>query len=203
MRSVELPQGHLAFAEGLPPVPLQLMGTLLEQVPWEQPTYNFGGVTVPQPRLSCWMGDPEAVYRYSGRTYAPQPWHPAVEQLRQVMSGVADDLLPGGFNGCLLNYYRDNHDSISFHSDDEPELGRQPVVVTLSLGAQRVMQLRHKYREHPAVRLPLPDNSVLLMWGRTQQLWKHGIPKQKRLCGQRLSLTFRRIYTKEELRVGA
>jgi len=98
------------------------------------------------------------------------------------------------FNSVLLNYYRDNRDSMGFHSDDEPELGARPVIASLSLGEERTFILKHKANKFAKpVRLRLASGSLLLMKGETQRYWKHGIAKETRRCGPRVNLTFRRI----------
>ncbi len=94
----------------------------------------------------------------------------------------------------LLNYYRDHNDSMGMHADDERELGVRPVIASLSLGATRELRLKHRHdRDRPAVRLPLPSGSLLLMRGDTQRNWKHGIARQRAACGPRINLTFRKI----------
>jgi alkylated DNA repair dioxygenase AlkB len=98
------------------------------------------------------------------------------------------------FNSVLLNYYRDQRDSMGFHSDDEPELGRNPVIASLSPGEQRTFVMKHKTRKDVAtIRQSLESGSLLLMKGETQHYWRHGIDKQSRRCGPRVNLTFRRI----------
>ena len=98
------------------------------------------------------------------------------------------------FNSVLLNFYRHHRDSIGLHSDDEPELGRQPIIASLSLGEERTFVLKHKTRKDlKSVRLKLASGSLLLMKGETQRYWKHGIEKEKHPCGPRINLTFRRI----------
>ena len=98
------------------------------------------------------------------------------------------------FNSVLLNYYRDHRDSMGLHSDDEPELGRRPIIASVSLGEERTFILKHKTRKDlKSVRLKLASASLLLMKGETQHCWKHGIEKQQRRCGPRVNLTFRRI----------
>src|SRR4029453_18711713 len=100
------------------------------------------------------------------------------------------------FNSVLVNYYRDHHDSMGLHSDDEPELGRWPIIASLSLGEERTFILRHKTRRDlKDFRLRLASGSLVLMKGGTQHCWKHGIEKEKRSCGPRINLTFRRICT--------
>ena len=100
------------------------------------------------------------------------------------------------FNSVLLNYYRDNRDSMGFHSDDEPELGERPVIASVSLGEERTLVLKHQLNKlAKPVRLRLASGSVLLMKGETQRYWKHGVAKKTRACGPRINLTFRRILT--------
>jgi alkylated DNA repair dioxygenase AlkB len=98
------------------------------------------------------------------------------------------------FNSVLLNYYRDQRDSMGFHSDDEPELGDRPVIASLSLGEERTFVFKHrKVKTLKPVRLKLASGSLLLMKGETQSYWKHGIDKESRRCGPRVNLTFRSI----------
>jgi alkylated DNA repair dioxygenase AlkB len=83
---------------------------------------------------------------------------------------------------------------MGFHSDDEPELGDQPVIASLSVGEERTFILKHKRKKAlPPVRLRLASGSLLLMRGETQRHWKHGINKERVSCGPRVNLTFRRI----------
>ncbi len=103
---------------------------------------------------------------------------------------------PGSsFNSVLLNYYRDGRDSMGLHADDEPELGPEPVIASLSLGATRNLYFRHRRcKELATVNVPLPSRSLLVMRGETQRNWKHGIRKVARPCGPRVNLTFRHIF---------
>jgi alkylated DNA repair dioxygenase AlkB len=111
-------------------------------------------------------------------------------QLKGAVQGIARV----EFNSVLLNYYRNERDSMGSHSNDEPELGKNPVIASLSLGDERVFVFKHKTRKDLApVRLPLASGSLLLMRGETQHYWKHGIEKQTQPCGPRVNLTFRRI----------
>ncbi len=169
-----------------------LLAELVRDTPWQQETITLYGKTHLQPRLVAWYGDEGASYRYSGKTYQPRPWTTRLLALRDRMQELAD----APFNSVLLNYYRDHRDSMGLHADDEPELGEQPVIASLSLGAERVLYFRHKQRRDvPGLNLPLPDGSVLLMRGDTQANWKHGMRKLTRPCGPRINLTFRWIHT--------
>ena len=170
--------------------PDELLESLLEETPWRQESITLYGKTHLQPRLLAWYGEPDAVYRYSGKTYQPLPWTEQLDDLRRRM----EDLAEAPFNSVLLNYYRDGRDSMGLHADDEPELGPEPVIASLSLGEERALYFRHKRdKKARGLDVVLPHGSVLMMRGLTQANWKHGIRKLRRPCGPRLNLTFRLI----------
>lgn len=176
--------GWLAPAEAA-----ALMAHLLAGVEWEVHRIRLFGRMVDSPRLSCWIGDPEASYRYSGTRFAPHPWPPALLPLRERLAaelGVA-------FNSVLANRYRDGRDAMGWHSDDERELGPRPLIASLSLGATRRFVLRH--RQQPALRqaLELSAGGLLLMGGETQRLYRHALPRTAKPVGERINLTFRSI----------
>lgn len=166
----------------------EILEELIRGTPWRAKSVKIWGKTVPQPRLVAWYGS--EIYSYSGITMKPEAWTDTLMEIRtRVEEAVLDT-----FNSVLLNYYRDRRDSMGLHSDDEPELGRSPVIASLSLGEQRNLIFKHKTRkELGTVKLPLPSGSLLLMKGLTQRHWKHGIPKETRICGPRVNLTFRKI----------
>lgn len=173
---------------GLPPE--ELFAALARDIPWRQETITLFGKTHLQPRLLAWFGDTHAQYRYSGKTYQPEVWNELLTQLRERIEVLAG----APFNSVLLNYYRNERDSMGLHADDEPELGLQPVIASLSLGEERVLYFRHKRdRSVPGLDVTLPTGSVLVMRGATQDNWKHGIRKLSRSCGPRINLTFRLI----------
>ncbi len=168
----------------------ELLQELIDDTAWRQEEVTIYGKKHRQPRLSAWYGDKDTVYSYSGITLAPRPWTPTLLYLKSCIESFADH----SFNSVLLNYYRDQHDSMGMHSDDESELGRQPVIASLSLGEERTFLLRHKYRKDlNSIKLPLPSGSLLLMKGNTQSYWRHGIVKENYPCGPRVNLTFRTI----------
>jgi alkylated DNA repair dioxygenase AlkB len=144
----------------------------------------------PLPRLTAWYGDPGARYHYSGIVNEPRPWTSFLNTLRervQTCTGHA-------FNSVLLNLYRSGADSLSWHQDNEPELGERPVIASLSVGQVRVFQLRHTWRrEVDRLDIALAHGSLLLMQGGTQAQWQHRLPKTKRPVGARINLTFRHI----------
>lgn len=161
---------------------------LVEETPWEHRHIVLFGREVLQPRLACWYGD--HAYSYSGIRLEPRAWTDRLRVLRDrcsVDSGVE-------FNSCLVNLYRDGRDSMGWHADDEPELGREPVIASVSLGDSRVFRMRHK-ESKTVVELALEHGSLLIMSGLMQQCWVHEIPKTKKPVGQRINLTFRTIIT--------
>ena len=172
------------------PDPDRCLRALIDETPWRQDTVTLWGKEHLQPRLTAWYGDPGRKYRYSGIEMSPLPWTSLLSTLKIQVEGLCGVR----FNSVLLNYYRDQRDSMGLHSDDEPELGRNPVIASLSLGEQRVLTFKHRRdKGHAAVKLPLPNGSLLLMQGKTQHNWKHGINKLTRDCGPRINLTFRTI----------
>ena len=163
---------------------------LREEIPWERHRLKMFGRTIDAPRLSCWVGDAETVYTYSRTRFVPHPWTPALAELRRDVETACD----ARFNSVLCNLYRDGNDAMGWHSDNEPELGREPVIASLSFGATRRFRLRH--RTDPSLRLDidLPSGSLLLMRGPTQQNYRHDLPRTKRAVGERINLTFRLIH---------
>ena len=97
------------------------------------------------------------------------------------------------FTSCLANLYRDGNDSNGWHADNEKELGEDPVIASLSFGAERVFQLKHKFNKTLKTHLTLQHGSLLLMQGKTQTNWLHQVPKTKKRIGNRINLTFRII----------
>ena len=170
---------------------VELLNALLETTPWQQDTLRIAGREIAVPRLQCWMGDPDSRYGYSGIQLEPVAWSDAVLRVRRQihqLSGVE-------FNSVLLNYYRNGQDSVAWHADDEAELGPNPVIASVSFGAERALQLRHKTRQDlPRYKLLLRDGSLLLMGNTLQDKWMHQIPKIKGLIDPRVNLTFRTIY---------
>lgn len=168
----------------------KILGRLIADVPWRREKIVVWGKTYLQPRLIAWYGDLGCSYTYSGITLTPLPWDPLLLDLKDLVESVSGSI----FNSVLLNYYRDQRDSMGLHSDDEPELGARPILASLSLGQERTLTLKHKVKKDASpVKIRLASGSLLLMKGDTQRFWKHGIEKERRPFGPRVNLTFRRI----------
>lgn len=186
--AIDIADGELAFLEQLPfgLSNAELMACLVRDTAWRAETVTVCGKSHLQPRLTAWIGD--APYRYSGMTLAPTPWPPLLAALRDAVQAAT----ACRFNSVLLNYYRDERDSMGMHSDDEPELGPQPAIASLTYGAARTFILKHK-TSGDTRKLRLGDGNLLLMKGDTQANWRHGINKEVRPTSPRLNLTFRYI----------
>lgn len=186
---------HLWHDIPLPDSLSVLFEGLLAQTPWQEEDIVVFGKRYKQPRLLAWYGDPGTAYTYSGVLHIPQPWTPLLTQLRKQVEATVGHQ----FNSVLLNLYRDHRDSMGLHADDEPELGAEPVIASLSFGQSRTFIFKHKRDKSLArVKVPLPAGSLLLMRGQTQQNWKHGIDKERQPCGPRINLTFRTIHQREK-----
>jgi len=187
-----LPDGDLTYVPGFfsDPVSDRLLSNLSATVRWTQPRITIFGKQVGSPRLAAWYGDRESVYCYSGLANQPLPWFSELLEIRHRVQQYTDLT----FDGVLLNFYRTGQDSMGWHSDDEQELGENPVIASVSLGASRRFLLRHRSSNHlPVHEVTLEHGSLLLMRGPTQKNWRHCVPKMRNQDSPRLNLTFRRI----------
>jgi alkylated DNA repair dioxygenase AlkB len=190
-----LPGAELAIIEGwlAPSEADALLADLLSSIPWEVHRIRMFGREVASPRLSCWIGDPGASYVYSRTRFEPHPWPGALVALRTRVEQACG----ARFNSVLANLYRNGHDAMGWHSDDEPELGARPVIASLSLGAERRFMFRPRRRDdggdRAASELRLAHGSLLRMAGDTQQLYQHALPRTTRVTMPRINLTFRHI----------
>jgi alkylated DNA repair dioxygenase AlkB len=162
---------------------------LRREVDFEQRILLVYGKRHPEPRLTAWYGDEGAQYSYSGTTRHPKPWTPLLREIKQAV----EDAAGVSYNSLLLNQYRDGKDSVSWHSDDEESLGRNPSIASVSFGAVRSFQLRHRQNKQLRHHIDLAHGSLLVMSGPTQHYWHHQVPKISRAVGPRINLTFRLI----------
>lgn len=188
---IALPQADLTYWPRWADAALaeRWLSTLVNETPWTQPQIRLYGRQWAVPRLVAWYGDAEARYRYSGLVHEPLPWTPLLGEIRErVQADVGTQL-----NGVLLNLYRDGQDAMGWHSDDEPELGREPLVVSLNLGATRRFDFRRKGSSRIEYSLALENGSLLVMRGPTQHYWQHQIARTRKVTEPRLNLTFRQL----------
>jgi alkylated DNA repair dioxygenase AlkB len=164
---------------------------LYDETIWQHEEVVVWGKRHFQPRLTAWYGDPGKSYAYSGTVMHPLPWTNLLLELKRKL----EECTEARFNSVLLNLYRDHSDRMGFHSDNERELGPEPTIASLTYGATRTLLLKHKKKtELPLKTVRLFNGSVLLMKGKTQQNWKHGINSESMPCGPRINLTFRNIF---------
>lgn len=157
---------------------------------WQAHALRLFGRTVLAPRRCAWHGDAGARYAYSGLALEPAPWTPTLAALRDALHGTVG----ARFDSVLANLYRDGHDRMGWHADDEAALGPAPVIASVSLGATRRFVLRHRTRrELPVSALALEHGSLLVMAGATQRCWKHALPAAARVVQSRINLTFRTV----------
>lgn len=171
---------------------------LLSELPWQSDRVTLFGKTHITTRQIVWIGDSETegslAYSYSGHSRAITPWHHSVFHVKRLVEHkLAEIGVEVCFNSCLLNYYPTGADGMGYHADDEPELGSQPIIASLSLGATRKFVLKHKKAQHK-VELHLESGQLIVMRGDTQQYWKHTVTKTKSVQQGRISLTFRTLY---------
>jgi alkylated DNA repair dioxygenase AlkB len=159
-------------------------------VAWEQKQVFVYGKWHLTPRLTAWQAAPGIRYRYSGQTHEAAPMAPAIRALADQLA--ADFEVP--FNSVLLNWYRSGQDAMGWHADDEPELGPEPVIASVSLGATRRFVLKHKTDKRQKAHFDLTHGSLLLMKGRLQHDWLHALPRTAKVSTGRINLTFRQVF---------
>jgi alkylated DNA repair dioxygenase AlkB len=166
-----------------------LFEQLKNEIPWQQDDITVFGKTYPQPRLTALFGNEGKPYAYSNIVMQPNTWTPLLVFIKEEVEQVSGEK----FTTVLLNYYRDGKDSNGWHADNEKELGRNPVIASVSFGAERAFHLQHNTIKEQKLKITLEHGSLLLMKGTTQHFWKHQIPKTAKEIGPRINLTFRFI----------
>ncbi|WP_222911050.1 alpha-ketoglutarate-dependent dioxygenase AlkB family protein [Pseudomonas sp. DNDY-54] len=194
---IDLPDAHIRYQPKWVDAQRadQWLQQLSQQTPWTQPQIKLYGRSIAVPRLVAWYGDTGAAYRYSGLVHDPLPWTPLLTDIRKRVEQEIGEPL----NGVLLNFYRNGQDAMGWHSDDEPELGVQPLVVSLNLGATRRFDFRRKGASRIEYSLELEHGSLLVMSGPTQHHWQHQIARTRKVATPRINLTFRQIISEPAL----
>lgn len=165
-----------------------LFSELYRQVTWRHDEIFMFGKQIKLPRLQAWYSDNNLSYRYSNITFESNAFMSVLNQIRHKIS----DYCQHEFNAVLANLYRNENDSVGWHSDDETELGINPVIASLSLGVERDFQLKHIITKEKKT-LVLAPGSLLIMRGTTQHYWQHCIPKRRNSKLPRINLTFRKV----------
>ncbi|MCQ6959517.1 alpha-ketoglutarate-dependent dioxygenase AlkB family protein [Mucilaginibacter aquariorum] len=166
-----------------------LMQKLKATIAWKQETIQMYGKLLNTPRLTAWYGDNSKTYAFSGNKYHPFPWTAELLFIKQRVEQAAGL----AFNSVLLNDYRNGNDSVAWHADDEPELGINPVIASVSFGQVRRFDVRHKQNHKLKYSVELENGSLLIMKGDLQHNWEHQVPKSVKTMKERINLTFRMI----------
>ena len=166
----------------------ELFDSLESTIEWKQESINMYGKEVKFPRLTAWYGDDNKSYSFSGIRLTPIAWTKELASIKKDIEPICQT----EFNSVLLNLYRDGNDSISWHTDAEKELGRNPIIASVNFGAERAFQLKHKHTQEK-IEIVLQHGSLLVMMGELQHYWKHQVPKSKKVTQPRINLTFRVI----------
>lgn len=190
MQSLPMPDADVKFYPAFfsPEESAAYFEKLRESIKWEQQEFRIYGKTVLMPRLIAWYGDEGKSYSYSGVTHQPNAWTKELLEIKERVEKAAES----SFNSVLINLYRDERDSVGWHSDDEPELGKNPVIASVSFGGMREFQFKHKTKDLRQS-IELSNGSLLIMAGECQHHWQHRIPKSKKTIPARMNLTFRTI----------
>ena len=162
----------------------------LNDLNWEKGFIKIFGKTHQIPRLQSWYADNGIEYTYSGKKLKRHNWNETLIEIK----GEIEKITSFKFNSVLANLYRDENDSMGLHSDDEKELGINPVIASLSLGESRDLYFKHKNIKK-SLNIPQKNGQLIVMHGETQKYWKHEIKKTKKLKKPRINLTFRNIIT--------
>jgi alkylated DNA repair dioxygenase AlkB len=171
----------------------RLFDIFYRKLSWQEESILIFGKPCKVPRLMCWYGDADAVYRYSGVEHRPLPW---ISELSAVKAQI-ERFSGCAFNSVLANLYRDGRDSMGYHADNEKELGANPAIASLSLGDARLFRLHHKKRREN-LDIALEHGDLLIMAGVLQHHWVHAVPKTRQAKNPRINLTFRRILPASE-----
>jgi len=167
----------------------QLSNIEFNNIQWRQDIIKLFGKKIAIPRFSAWYGSEGIAYTYSGLTLHSKPWNECLLAIKSKIESTVDQ----AFNSVLLNWYRNGNDSMSWHADDEKELGENPVIASVNFGATRRFDLRSNLNKENKISIYLNDGSLLLMRGALQHFWQHSIPKTKKVKSARINLTFRSI----------
>jgi alkylated DNA repair dioxygenase AlkB len=168
----------------------RIFDELFDSIDWRHDEIVIYGKKMLQPRLTAWYGDPGTYYQYSGLPLTPNPWTDLLLSLKARI----EEVTATRYNSVLLNLYRDGKDSVGWHSDNESELGREPIIASLSFGQTRTFQLKAKNLPGAStVKIELTHGSLLVMRGATQRNYVHAVLKSSKVDRPRINLTFRTI----------
>jgi alkylated DNA repair dioxygenase AlkB len=191
VQKIELEDTHLLyFPKFLSSIEADFWFSFLsKKIEFEAGEITLFGKTYTKPRLEAFYAENELTYSYSGKKMKTQPFFTELDELKKRVETISNL----NFNAVLINLYRDGMDSNGWHADDEKELGEDPCISSISLGAERIFELKHNQTKKK-IKLKLEHGSLLCMMEGSQRFWKHQLPKDKTVEIPRINLTFRKIY---------
>lgn len=167
----------------------ELFEWMLSNINWQQRSIKIFGKTIKEPRLTAFYGDQDKFYKYSGTLFKPEPWPVPLLSIKNKITEATKMEI----TSVLLNHYRNGEDSMGWHRDNEPELGQNPEIASVSFGACRKFNLRHKTDKNLKLGIMLEHGSLLIMKGSTQHNWEHSLLKSVKISEARINMTFRKI----------
>ena len=166
----------------------QYLESLSHEIQWKHDEIFIYGKHIVMDRKVAWYGDNALQYKYSGKNHIAMPWTVELLKIKKLVELKSET----EFNSCLLIYYQDGDQGMGWHSDDEKSLDPYNAIASVSFGAKRRFDFRHK-ADKTTISIDLENGSLLLMAGDTQAKWKHQLPKSKKVTCPRINLTFRKI----------
>ena len=166
-----------------------LFKSLRHNTNWQEDDITIFGKTYKQPRLTALYSENNKPYSYSSITMYPEPYTSEITNIKHKVEELANS----HFNTVLLNLYRHGNDSNGWHADNEKELGKHPVIASVTFGEERPFHFKHRQIKDERHKLTLNHGSLLIMKGAMQEHWLHQIAKTKKEIGERINLTFRTI----------
>ena len=161
---------------------------LLSNIAWKNDEAVIYGKRIITARKAAWYGDKEYNYTYSNSTKQALIWTEELLQLKNLIEEKSSET----FNSCLLNLYHNGDEAMAWHSDGEKTLKENGAIASMSIGAERVFQFKHK-QNNKQIQILLEHGSLLIMKDETQKNWLHRLAKSSKIKTPRINLTFRTI----------
>jgi len=169
---------------------------LSTEIPWQQDVVKLFGKTYITDRKVAWYAEKPFIYRYSGQSKIALPFSPTLLDIKLRV----EKLTGSEYNACLLNFYHSGSEGMGWHSDNEKSISPNSSIASVSLGALRKFQFKHKTHGQK-IDIILDSGSVLDMREETQEFWLHALPKNTKIKGERINLTFRKMADSCEIRL--
>ena len=161
---------------------------LLNEINWQHDVVKIFGKEIITKRKVAFLGDEGISYKYSGKTKIAENWLKFILEIKSTVEQISGEK----FNACLLNYYHNGSEAMSWHSDNEKEILKHSAIASVSFGAERKFGFKHNFTKEE-ISLMLENGSLLIMKDETQIYWKHKLYTNAKIIEPRINLTFRTI----------